>query len=112
MRLGTHRLRPIQPTTPPDRLAARNGRIAETAPIESDDEDAPIGTALIVTPRSGARQHPSRRAVSSHLATQLLAQKLPGKSERRLARFFPERVHLAYRRAATPIPSAPTQKRV
>ncbi|MCH9662186.1 MAG: hypothetical protein K0U66_00830 [Gammaproteobacteria bacterium] len=42
------------------------------------------------------------------LAAQLIAQKLPGKSERRLARHFPDRVHRAYLQAACTVPTTRT----
>jgi hypothetical protein len=38
-------------------------------------------------------------SVPGTLAAQLIAQKLPGKSDRRLARYFPERVLQAYAQA-------------
>jgi len=97
---------------PPERLKARNRRSADATDAVIDDQHANTGTALIVTPRPHDRPPPARRLISSHLNTQILAQKLPGKSERRLARYFPERVLRAYRQAATPVPPILARKSV
>lgn len=46
------------------------------------------------------QREPAKPHVPGTLAAQLIAQRMPGKSERRLARYFPDRVHRAYQQAA------------
>jgi hypothetical protein len=59
------------------------------------------GTALVATGRAADAPPPSRTAAASSLLNaQLIAQGLPTRSERRLARQFPDRAIAAYRRHA------------
>lgn len=53
---------------------------------------------------------PAKPHVPGTLAAQLIAQKMPGKSERRLARYFPDRVHRAYQQTARGTSAVHTQR--
>lgn len=108
MRIGTHGLRPIRPARPPDSLTARSNAGAGETRAEPDGGEARTGTAVAKHPQPHEHRHPLRLAISNPLVVQILAQKLPGKSDRRLARYFPERALGAYQKAAAgPLNSGP-----
>jgi hypothetical protein len=69
-------------------------RLAEKSPLEMRP-----GTALVVAERPGAErpEDPRRTWVAAPVVAQVIAQSMPVKSDRRIARLFPERALGAYR---------------
>lgn len=117
MVLSIHTTVRISPVTRVDGARARRrgaaGDVDETIIDETHHIDgAPAETALV--PHGDAetrrREQAPKPSIPGTLAAQLIAQRLPGKSERRLARYFPERAHQAYLRAARTAPTTSTRR--
>ena len=91
-------------------MALSTHTIVRILPVSRAD-----GARTRLVPHPTARPHQDREAakpsVPGTLAAQLIAQKVPGKSDRRLARLFPERVHDAYAQAAQTAPGVQSVRR-
>lgn len=114
MSITIHTIVRITPVSGPGSARKRRADAACKADPQADEECAPALPAL-VPGATAARSHPpgsTRHGIPGTLAAQLIAQKLPGKSERRLARYFPERALAAYRDAARILTAPATGKTV
>lgn len=93
----------VSPVRQTDRTGARRRETVHPSDHEATVDVTPTANAieLHADPEPRRRDEPARPHIPGTLAAQLIAQKLPTKSDRRLARYFPERVHHAYREAAS-----------
>jgi hypothetical protein len=100
MRIGGSAPSGIEPVSAAPEIRDERPSAADTRNREAANDRRP-GTALVAVGRATATPPPSRTAgASSLLNAQLIAQGLPTRSERRLARQFPDRAIAAYRRHA------------
>ena len=113
MALSTHTIVRILPLSRADGARTRGRATISGTDDAASVDDEPHRTDLV--PHPTARPHQDREAakpsVPGTLAAQLIAQKVPGKSDRRLARLFPERVHDAYAQAAQTAPGVQSVRR-
>lgn len=102
MSFTIHTIVRITPVSGPGRAQRRRADAACEADPQFDEDCAPALPALVPGAATARSHHTgtARPGIPGTLAAQLIAQKLPGKSERRLARYFPERALAAYRDAA------------
>ena len=95
---------------PVDAARAARRRESGTAPAEPVNPQRPKSKALAVLRDRPARDVPRAPIMSVPLTAQMIAQNIPTKSDRRLARLFPESALAAYRSAAAvrsqPAPTA------
>ena len=103
---GAGKIAPVEAT----RRAAR--RDSDSAQAEDVNPERPKSKALTVVRDQRAQAAPRAASMSVPLAAQMIAQKSTAKSDRRLARHFPERALAAYLAAAAgpsrPGPTATT----
>lgn len=95
---------------PVEAARAARRRDSGSAPAESVNPQRPTSKSLAVIRDRPARDVPRAPIMSIPLTAQMIAQSTPGKSDRRLARLFPERALAAYQKAAAaPSRSGPKQ---
>ena len=85
---------------PVDAARAARRRDSESAPAEPVNPRRPKSKELAVIRDRPARDVPRAPIMSVPLTAQMIAQNTPTKSDRRLARLFPERALAAYHSAA------------
>ena len=94
---------------PVEAARAARRRDSGSTQAESVNPARPNSKALAVVRGRHSRDVPRAPAMSVPLTAQMIAQNTPTKSERRLARLFPERALAAYRLAAA-APNRPGPK--